>query len=78
MFHQESAGKTLEEMDFLFTKDRTSWVFLDREATKIGAIFERDMAHGEALTTFDRASKVAETAQVAHIDDINQASNREV
>ena len=45
-------------MDFLFTPDRTPWVFQDRSATKIGAIFERDMAHGEALTAFD-ASKAA-------------------
>ncbi|KAL1964869.1 hypothetical protein VTN77DRAFT_6371 [Rasamsonia byssochlamydoides] len=78
LFYPESAGKTLEEMDFLFTKDRTPWVFLDREATKIGAIFERDMAHGEALTTFDRVSKVMETEQVAHIDDINQAEPKRV
>lgn len=40
-------------MDFLFAKDRTPWVFLDREATKVGAIFERDLARGEALTAFD-------------------------
>lgn len=50
---QESAGKSLEEMDFLFTKGRSPWTFLDREATKIGALFERDLARGEALTTFD-------------------------
>lgn len=50
---KESAGKTLEEMDFLFTKDRSPWVFKDREATKIGAIFQRDMASGQALTAFD-------------------------
>ena len=56
---QESAGKSLEEMDFLFGKDRNVWVFLDREATKIGAIFERDMAHGEALTVFDDHAKIA-------------------
>ena len=54
---QESAGKSLEEMDFLFGKDRNVWVFLDREATKIGAIFERDMVHGEALTVFDNHAK---------------------
>lgn len=52
-FYPESAGKTLEEMDFLFTKGRSPWTFLDREATKIGALFERDLAHGEALTAFD-------------------------
>lgn len=61
--YQESAGKTLEEMDFLFTPDRTPWVFHDRSATKIGAIFERDMAHGEALTAFD-ASKAAKVNDV--------------
>ncbi|KAJ5107465.1 hypothetical protein N7456_004140 [Penicillium angulare] len=49
----ETAGKSLEEVDFLFSKDRTIWVFQDRQARKVGAIFERDMAHGEALTDFD-------------------------
>jgi hypothetical protein len=52
LFYPESAGKSLEEMDFLFDKSRTIWAFKDREATKIGALFERDMAHGEALTAF--------------------------
>ncbi|RLL95720.1 hypothetical protein CFD26_104210 [Aspergillus turcosus] len=50
---QESAGKTLEEMDFLFTPGRSPWVFKDKEATKVGALFDRDMLHGEALTSFD-------------------------
>ena len=50
---QETARKTLEEVDFLFSKDRTIWTFKDRQARRVGAIFERDMAHGEALTNFD-------------------------
>jgi len=53
IFLQESAGKTLEEMDFLFAKDRTPWVFTDKQATKIGAIFDRDFERGEAFTAFD-------------------------
>lgn len=53
LFYPESSGKTLEEMDFLFTKGRSIWTFLDREATKIGALFERDLAHGETLTGFN-------------------------
>lgn len=53
LFYPESAGKTLEEMDFLFSKGRSPWTFLDREATKIGALFQRDLEHGEALTVFD-------------------------
>jgi hypothetical protein len=53
-------------MDFLFTKSRTPWVFLDREATKIGALFERDMARGQALTTFD-TGKLKETARVENV-----------
>jgi hypothetical protein len=40
-------------MDFLFAKDRNPWVFMDKEATKVGAIFDRDMEHGEAFTAFD-------------------------
>ena len=58
LYYPESAGKTLEEMDFLFTTGRTPWTFLDREATKIGALFERDLAHGEALTTFDEEGMI--------------------
>ena len=66
---KESAGKTLEEMDFLFTKDRTPWVFLDRSATKIGAIFERDMTRGEALTEI-HAGKLMDTEQGAHVEHV--------
>jgi len=55
-FYPESAGKSLEEMDFLFSPARSIWVFKDKEATRVGAIFERDMEHGEALTVFDKAS----------------------
>lgn len=64
-FYPESAGKSLEEMDFLFDKSRTVWVFKDRDATKIGAIFERDLAHGEALTAFGDRKAVP----LEHIED---------
>ena len=40
-------------MDFLFTRGRNPFVFMDPEATKVGAIFDRDMEHGEALEAFD-------------------------
>jgi hypothetical protein len=40
-------------MDFLFAKDRTPWVFTDKQATKIGATFNRDFDHGEAFKAFD-------------------------
>lgn len=53
-------------MDFLFDKSRTAWVFRDRQARKVGAIFERDMAHGEALTEFD--GKAAGSARVDHVE----------
>lgn len=66
LLYPETAGKTLEEMDFLFDKDRTVWTFLDREATKIGALFERDMEHGEALTAFDKSA--AEKRQEMQIE----------
>lgn len=58
LFYPESAGKTLEEMDFLFTKGRSIWTFKDREAIKVGALVDRDLAHGEALTTFDDDSSI--------------------
>lgn len=64
-FYPESSGKSLEEMDFLFEESRTIWAFKDRDATKIGAIFERDLDHGEALTAFgDRKIDL-----VHHIED---------
>lgn len=54
-------------MDFLFAKDRTPFVFLDKSATQIGAIFDRDMTHGEALTAFDSA-KALDTEQGVHLE----------
>lgn len=72
-FHtQESAGKTLEEMDYLFMKGRSAWVFTDKEATKIGAIFERDMTHGEALTVFE--DKSAEYGYVEKVVGSNETA----
>lgn len=56
----------MEEVDFLFSKDRTIWVFRDRQARKVGAIFERDMARGEALTDFD--GKIGGTSHVDHVE----------
>lgn len=54
-------------MDFLFGKDRTPIVFLDKSATKIGAIFDRDMTHGEALTAFDSA-KALDAEHGVHLE----------
>ncbi|KAJ6104698.1 hypothetical protein N7523_011018 [Penicillium sp. IBT 18751x] len=67
LFYPESAGKTLEEMDFLFSQGRSPWVFKDKEATKVGALFERDMSHGEALTAFDEKMTSEKT-----VEDISQ------
>ncbi|KAJ5691235.1 hypothetical protein N7488_011970 [Penicillium malachiteum] len=64
--YPETAGKSLEEIDFLFSKDRTIWVYRDRQARNVGAIFERDMAHGEALTDFD--GKGLGTTHVDRVD----------
>ncbi|KAL1968342.1 hypothetical protein VTN77DRAFT_1871 [Rasamsonia byssochlamydoides] len=75
----ESAGKTLEEMDLLFTKGRSPWVFLDRDATKIGALFERDLARGEALIVDNEKGNV--DVAVAHqredIANVNEHSRKE-
>ena len=49
-------------MDFLFAKGRNPWVLGDKEALKVGAIFHRDMEHGEAFTAFDE--KILEDGQV--------------
>lgn len=32
LFFPETTGKSLEELDLLFTPDRTAWVFRDRDA----------------------------------------------
>lgn len=52
-------------MDFLFAKGRTPWVFMDKEATKVGAIFERDLARGEALTAFDEKTAAVEVVDLS-------------
>ncbi|KAM0247630.1 hypothetical protein ACHAQJ_009770 [Trichoderma viride] len=72
LFYPESAGKTLEEMDFLFTKGRSPWTFLDREATKIGALFQRDLEHGEALTVFDEDGMVLKD-KITQVEDVVEA-----
>lgn len=69
LFYPESAGKTLEEMDFLFSKGRSPWTFLDREATRIGALFQRDLEHGEALTVFDEDGMVLKD-KVRQVEDV--------
>lgn len=50
-------------------------MFRDRQARKVGAIFDRDMAHGEALTKFD--GKGIGSAQVDHVEfsGVTAASN---
>ncbi|KAL1987930.1 hypothetical protein VTN96DRAFT_1914 [Rasamsonia emersonii] len=73
LFYPESAGKTLEEMDLLFTKGRSPWVFLDRDATKIGAIFERDLARGEALIV-DKEKGDVDVAVARQVEDIGTAN----
>jgi hypothetical protein len=57
-------------MDFLFAKDRNPWVFMDKEATKVGAIFERDMDHGEAFTAFDEKTLGAGQIEIEGPDDL--------
>lgn len=52
LFYPETSGKTLEEIDFLFSKDRSPWTFKDRQATRVGALIERNLDQGEALTAF--------------------------
>lgn len=67
LFYPETAQKSLEELDYLFQPSRTIYVFKDRDATKIGAIFERDMDRGEALTAFGD-SKAFPMEQLEHAD----------
>lgn len=60
-------------MDLLFTKGRSPWVFLDRDATKIGAIFERDLARGEALIV-DKEKGDVDVAVARQVEDIGTAN----
>lgn len=60
-------------MDYLFLKGRSPWVFTDEEATRIGAIFERDMTHGEALTVFE--DKAAEFGQVEKVIEAHETED---
>lgn len=62
-------------MDFLFAKSRTPWVFKEREAKNVGAIFEQDLSRGEALTAFDeKAFGVADSIEA--IEDKHQSATR--
>ncbi|KAJ5212470.1 uncharacterized protein N7498_004116 [Penicillium cinerascens] len=73
LFYPETAQKSLEEVDFLFDKSRTVWVFRDRQARKVGAIFKRDMAHGEALTEFN--DKRIDSAHIDHVEVTTNSSD---
>jgi hypothetical protein len=57
-------------MDFLFSKGRTPWVFMDKEATKIGAIFSRDMENGEAFTAFDEKAFGTDHVEATEYDHV--------
>ncbi|KFX85869.1 hypothetical protein O988_09868, partial [Pseudogymnoascus sp. VKM F-3808] len=65
LFYPESAGKTLEEMDLLFQKERTRWVFKDKEATMIGTLLEHDLSTGEVLVS----ALAKGGAYGAHVED---------
>ncbi|KIX96423.1 uncharacterized protein Z520_07689 [Fonsecaea multimorphosa CBS 102226] len=49
VFFPETALRTLEEIDLLFTPDRTVFVFLDKEATRKGRLLHADLADGETV-----------------------------
>jgi hypothetical protein len=56
-------------MDFLFAKGRNPWVFMDKEATKIGPIFDHGTENGEAFTAFDEKTlrnDHVETSELSH------------
>lgn len=69
LFYPETAGKTLEEIDFLFQPTSSTWVFKDKQATRVGAIFERDMARGEALTVFGGAGALESEGTFRQVED---------
>lgn len=64
---KETARKSLEELDFLLSKDRTVWISRDRQAPKVGAIIDRDMAHGDAVADFE--GKGTEAAHADYVEN---------
>ncbi|KIX04850.1 uncharacterized protein Z518_05721 [Rhinocladiella mackenziei CBS 650.93] len=49
LFFPETARRTLEEIDLLFTSDRTVFVFLDKEAVRKGRLLHSDLTDGETV-----------------------------
>jgi sugar porter (SP) family MFS transporter len=63
LFYPETCGRTLEEVDLLFTPDRESLVFMDKEATK-----RRPAGHNEIFS--EDPTKAAEMLrQGLHLPD---------
>jgi hypothetical protein len=52
-------------MDLLFQKERTRWVFKDKEATMIGTLLEHDLSTGEVLVS----ALAKGGAYGAHVED---------
>ncbi|KAF2483796.1 hypothetical protein BDY17DRAFT_294451 [Neohortaea acidophila] len=70
LFFPETAKKSLEETDLLFSDDRTIWVFKDREATKVGGLVSRDLERGESIAISGKEGhEDVKTIEVANFAD---------
>lgn len=49
LFYPETCGRTLEELDLLFTPDRKTFVFLDRDASKRRRFTQREILSNDPI-----------------------------
>lgn len=57
LFYPETARRTLEELDLLFTPDRKVFVFLDSDATSRRPILEHELVGDDALAAAEELRK---------------------
>lgn len=77
IFYPETAGKSLEQLDLLFTPDRTVWVFLDKAARKKMSIgTSQAVVDPEGLASELAKQHVAEKIQHVAIDAAEDKTER--
>lgn len=47
LFQPETANRSLEEMSYMFGKEKTMWVFLDKELTVVHPKYHRALRHAD-------------------------------
>ena len=59
LFFPETSQRSLEELDLLFTPDRTTWVFTDKEARKKGSILQHSLTDGPDVVSHELEKALA-------------------